>query len=261
MALIRVGSRGSRLALTQAELAGERHPRRRGVACRDRARPDHDRRRQGPDEAVRRDRLARRVRQGARGGAARGSDRRRGALGEGHDLDGRGRAGGRRVPAARGSRATRSAAPTRCVRGCASAPRRFAGARSCSRSSPGCRSSRCAGTSTRGCASAWSAGSTRSCSPRAGSTGSASPPRRGIASIPRSCCRRPARVRSRFRCAPGEEQLVAAIDDAETRRRVEAERACVAAVGGGCPAPVAAHHDGERLRRSWPLRTARGSSG
>jgi hydroxymethylbilane synthase len=45
----------------------------------------------------------------------------------------------------------------------------------------------------------------------------------------------------------GEEQLVAAIDDGETRRRVEAERACIAAVGGGCLAPVAAHHDGERL--------------
>ncbi len=42
----------------------------------------------------------------------------------------------------------------------------------------------------------------------------------------------------------GEEELVAAADDAETRRRVEAERACVAAVGGGCLAPVAAHHDG-----------------
>lgn len=46
----------------------------------------------------------------------------------------------------------------------------------------------------------------------------------------------------------GEEQLVAAIDHSETRRRVEAERACIAAVGGGCLAPVAAHHDGERLR-------------
>ena len=42
----------------------------------------------------------------------------------------------------------------------------------------------------------------------------------------------------------GEEELVAAADDAETRRRVEAERTCVAAVGGGCLAPVAAHHDG-----------------
>jgi hydroxymethylbilane synthase len=45
----------------------------------------------------------------------------------------------------------------------------------------------------------------------------------------------------------GEEQLVAAADDEETRRRVEAERACVAQIGGGCLAPVAAHHDGERL--------------
>ncbi|MDQ3067866.1 MAG: hydroxymethylbilane synthase [Actinomycetota bacterium] len=45
----------------------------------------------------------------------------------------------------------------------------------------------------------------------------------------------------------GEENLVAAADDAETRRRVEAERRCVALVGGGCLAPVAAHHDGSIL--------------
>ncbi len=45
----------------------------------------------------------------------------------------------------------------------------------------------------------------------------------------------------------GEEPLTAAADDAETRRRVEAERATVAAVGGGCLAPVAAHHDGTTL--------------
>ena len=37
------------------------------------------------------------------------------------------------------------------------------------------------------------------------------------------------------------------MDDEETRRSVEAERACVAAIGGGCLAPVAAHHDGTRL--------------
>jgi hydroxymethylbilane synthase len=46
----------------------------------------------------------------------------------------------------------------------------------------------------------------------------------------------------------GEEELVAALDDAETRRRVEAERACVARIGAGCLAPVAAHHDGRTLR-------------
>ena len=45
----------------------------------------------------------------------------------------------------------------------------------------------------------------------------------------------------------GEEHVVAAIDHGETRRRVEAERACVAAIGGGCLAPVAAHHDGRVL--------------
>jgi hydroxymethylbilane synthase len=45
----------------------------------------------------------------------------------------------------------------------------------------------------------------------------------------------------------GEAHLVAAADDEETRRRVEAERACVAQIGGGCLAPIAAHHDGERL--------------
>jgi len=45
----------------------------------------------------------------------------------------------------------------------------------------------------------------------------------------------------------GEEHLVAAVDDRETHRRVEAERACVARFGGGCLAPVAAHHDGASL--------------
>jgi hydroxymethylbilane synthase len=45
----------------------------------------------------------------------------------------------------------------------------------------------------------------------------------------------------------GEDELVAAADDPETRRRVEAERGVVAAIGGGCLAPIAAHHDGETL--------------
>lgn len=45
----------------------------------------------------------------------------------------------------------------------------------------------------------------------------------------------------------GEAELVACADHAETRRRVEAERACVAEIGGGCLAPVAAHHDGQQL--------------
>jgi hydroxymethylbilane synthase len=45
----------------------------------------------------------------------------------------------------------------------------------------------------------------------------------------------------------GEGGLVAAADDLETRRRVEAERACVSRIGAGCLAPVGAHHDGESL--------------
>ncbi|MDE3024676.1 MAG: hydroxymethylbilane synthase [Acidobacteriota bacterium] len=45
----------------------------------------------------------------------------------------------------------------------------------------------------------------------------------------------------------GESHLVAAADDEATRERVESERAVVAAVGGGCLAPVAAHHDGATL--------------
>ena len=46
----------------------------------------------------------------------------------------------------------------------------------------------------------------------------------------------------------GEESLVDRADHSETRRRVEPERRCVAAIGGGCLAPVAAHHDGVTLR-------------
>jgi hydroxymethylbilane synthase len=45
----------------------------------------------------------------------------------------------------------------------------------------------------------------------------------------------------------GEAETVELADDEETHRRVEAERACVFAIGGGCLAPVAAHHDGSTL--------------
>jgi hydroxymethylbilane synthase len=45
----------------------------------------------------------------------------------------------------------------------------------------------------------------------------------------------------------GDRDLVSEADDAETRRRVEAERRCVSLLGGGCLAPVAAHHDGAVL--------------
>ena len=45
----------------------------------------------------------------------------------------------------------------------------------------------------------------------------------------------------------GSNSAVIVEDDAETRLRVEAERTCVAEIGGGCLAPVAAHHDGRQL--------------
>jgi hydroxymethylbilane synthase len=45
----------------------------------------------------------------------------------------------------------------------------------------------------------------------------------------------------------GDERRVSGADDPETRRRVEAERACVFRIGAGCLAPVAAYHDGETL--------------
>jgi hydroxymethylbilane synthase len=45
----------------------------------------------------------------------------------------------------------------------------------------------------------------------------------------------------------GEEELVAHADHPGTRARVEPERECVAAIGAGCLAPVAAHHDGVTL--------------
>jgi hydroxymethylbilane synthase len=45
----------------------------------------------------------------------------------------------------------------------------------------------------------------------------------------------------------GHEELVSAVDDPATRSRVEMERRCVFAIGGGCLAPVAAFHDGNTL--------------
>jgi len=52
----------------------------------------------------------------------------------------------------------------------------------------------------------------------------------------------------------GEEALVAVLDHAPTRAAVEAERACVQRLGGGCSVAVAAfawHDDGELRLREW----------
>ncbi len=45
----------------------------------------------------------------------------------------------------------------------------------------------------------------------------------------------------------GDEHLVEPADDGETRRCVERERRCIALIGGGCLSPVAAHDDGQVL--------------
>ena len=145
--LLRVGTRGSRLALTQAGTW------RSGCAALGvemallpiTTTGDRDRR-----SAVRRDRRSRRVREGAGGGTARRPHRRRRPLGEGHDVDRHRRAGSRRIPDARGS--SRRARRRRDDRaghadrhGIRAANRAAACARG--RRSP---SSRCAATSTRG---------------------------------------------------------------------------------------------------------------
>ena len=90
----------------------------------------------------------------------------------------------------------------------------------------------------------------RSCSPPAGSTGSASTTRSADASSRTSFVPEAGQGALALQVRAGEEHLVAAADDAETRRRVEAERACVAAIGGGCLAPVAAYHDGDTADRA-----------
>ena len=242
--LLRVGTRGSRLALTQAGLAADllrAHGRRR-----DRSRPDHDDRRPRPPPAVRRDRRARRLREGARGGLAGRPYRRRRPFGEGHDVDRHRRARRRRVPAARGcsrrARRQRSIGAGDAYRHGVCAP-------------PGAAARARAVAVDR--APSWEhrhASRKRS--------------ERGLDAIVLAACGLDrlgleAEVGHRFEPADvlpeagqgalalqvreGEEEIVAAVDDAETRRRVVAERACVAEVGGGCLAPVAAYHDGDVL--------------
>ncbi len=64
-----------------------------------------------------------------------------------------------------------------------------------------------------------------------------------------AACPRPGRARSRCRCARARSTSSRSPNDPETMQRVQAERRCVAVVGGGCLAPVAAHHDGVRPDR------------
>ena len=69
-------------------------------------------------------------------------------------------------------------------------------------------------------------------------------PRSGSGSIPSVMLPEAGQGALALQVRAGEEELVAHVDDPETHARVEAERRCVALIGGGCLAPVAAHHDG-----------------
>ena len=85
--------------------------------------------------------------------------------------------------------------------------------------------------------------STRSCSPWPACAGSAAPTRSPRSSTRSRCCRRRRRARWRSSAAPttaAPRGLLAALDDADTRAAVTAERALLAALEAGCSAPVGA---------------------
>ena len=131
----------------------------------------------------------------------------------------------RRLHAARGSARRALRRRRDPARACGSARRRRAAGPSCSPSSRRSRSSRCAATSTRGCASAASAASTRSCSPPVVSTVSGSAREIGLRLDPEVMLPEAGQGALALQVRAGEEELVARVDDGETRARVEAERA------------------------------------
>ena len=106
---------------------------------------------------------------------------------------------------------------------------------------------RSAGTSTRACGSAGARARRDRARRPAGSTGSGSPARSGCGSPPRPCSPRRRRERSRSRFARARRS---SSRTPTTPRRGAASRPsapCVATIGAGCLAPVAAHHDGDGL--------------
>ena len=241
--LIRVGSRGSRLALTQAEQA--RRAAARGRGSRSRSCPittAGDRDRTKPFGEI-----------GARGVFVKELEeallagRIDVAVHSAKDMtstDADGLAVGAYPP--REDPRDALCGAEGCGPACGSGPPPSAGARNSSHSSRRSRSSRCAATSTRACASAGAqprrdrAGGVRPRSPRASSA------RSGCRFDPGELLPEAGQGALAFQVRAGEEELVARADDPD-RRRVEAERHCVALVGGGCLAPVAAYHDGETL--------------
>ena len=104
--------------------------------------------------------------------------------------------------------------------------------------------------------------STRSCSRRAGSTGSGSASEIGHRFDPEELLPEAGQGALALQVRAGEEELVVGRRRPRRRAAGRGRARCVAAIGGGCLAPIAAHHDGDDAdRRSSPTRTAAGSSG
>ena len=238
---IRLGTRGSALALAQARARWPSCSTTRSSWSRSRRRATAAR---GGRQVA--------LRQGDRGGAARRRGRPGRALGQGRAGGAAGRAGdrGRAGAGRRARRAVRGRVARRARRpGRSSAPAACGGAPSCSRCGPTSRFARCAATWTRVCGS-WPREARR---PRAGR-------RRARAAG--------ARRRGRRRCAelvpaagpglPGAggprrttraaAELAAAVTDRDALVCLTAERALVQALDATCHTPVGAHAtlDGER---------------
>ena len=265
---LRLGTRGSRLALAQAGLAADglrAAGRARWRSCRSR------RSATATGAAVRRARRPRDLHAGDRGGAAGRPRRRRRALGQGpHQRGGpgpgaRGRAAARRRARRLVRRARRSGGGA--GRAAASARPRCGAAPSCCALRPDLRVEPCAATSTRACASASSEGSTPSCWRPAASTGSGWRPR-SASGCPAEMLPEVGQGFVALQTPRGEEALAAALDDADAcarcgRARRRGPRSAAAArrpsprtpparAAAGCglgrPSPTAA--------RRWPRRAA-----
>ncbi len=145
------------------------------------------------------------------------------------------------------TRETRCAVPTAFSRVSGSGLPRPVAALSFSRSSRGFRSSHCGATSTRGYASASERGLDAVVLAAAGLTRLGLGSEIGHRFAPDELVPEAGQGAVALQVRTGEESVVAEVDDPATRRQVEAERACVAHLGAGCLAPVAAHHDGREL--------------
>ena len=239
---MRIGTRGSALALAQAGRVATAARRERGASVR--ARADHDR---GDDAAG----CARRqvaLRQGDRGGAARAArstspcTARRTCPAElpaGLAIAAVPRGRG---PARRAGRAP--ARSTSCRRARGSERRACGGARSCSPIRPDLEVSALRGNVDTGCASSPRASTTRSCWRWPGCAGSAA--RRGRRALDRG-----RRLRARARAGilalearAGDERRGSSSRRSSTSRpvaRLDAERAVVEALEASCHTPVGAY--------------------